>query len=160
LASIGKKKTTTAGNTHARIVEPARFVNDVCHMSDTSFNRARFTGWVCRSATLAFLLAAAEAWPAPPASCLTKGPYLQAPGPTTMTLRWELLENLPAMVRYGRGRNLDRVQDITPPRTMLGVSTRCRTNVVTGVRTNITSYAVTTREVKELELVGIQGLAR
>jgi hypothetical protein len=43
---------------------------------------------------------------------------------------------------------------------MLGVSTRCRTNVVTGVRTNITSYAVTTREVKELELVGIQGLAR
>ena len=92
---------------------------------------------------LAFLLAAAAAWPAPATSQFTKGPYLQAPGPTTMTLLWESLENLPAQVRYGQGRRLDRVQEVAPPRCMLGVSTRYRTNVVTGVQTNVTSYAVT-----------------
>jgi acid phosphatase type 7 len=92
---------------------------------------------------VALLSATAAAGPAPTTSPFSKAPYLQAPGPTTMTLVWESLENLPAKVRYGRGRRLDQVQEVAPPRTLLGVSTLSRTNVEAGVRTNVTSYAVT-----------------
>ncbi len=60
-----------------------------------------------------------------------------------MTLLWESPENLPARVRYGQGRRLDRFLEAAPPRAMMGVSTRYRTNVVIGVQTNVTSYVVT-----------------
>ncbi len=111
-------------------------------MSGILSNRTRFIEWRCRLVVLACLLIAA-AEPALTASGFSKAPYLQAPGATTMTLLWESLEDVPSKVRYGRGRGLDHVQEVAPPRTMLGVSTRYRTNVVAGVRTNVTAFAVT-----------------
>jgi hypothetical protein len=84
------------------------------------------------------------------ASHFTKSPYLQAPGPDTMTLLWESQENLPAVVRYGAGPSLDRVQEVASPKLMAGVSTRYATNVVADLKanpptlkTNVVSYSVT-----------------
>ena len=51
------------------------------------------------------------------AAPLTKGPYLQAPGPTSITVMWETLADEPGQLRYGAGSGLDRtVGPIRPTR--------------------------------------------
>jgi hypothetical protein len=77
------------------------------------------------------------------ASVFSKTPYLQAPGPTSVMLLWESLENLPARVCYRQDRGLDQIQGVPEPRAIIGISTRYRTNAVVGVKTNVTSYTVT-----------------
>lgn len=42
------------------------------------------------------------------AAPITKGPYLQAPGPDSMTIRWETHEREPGILRFGEGTALDQ----------------------------------------------------
>lgn len=42
------------------------------------------------------------------AAPLTKGPYLQAPGPTAMTVMWETHANEPGLLRFGEADRRDR----------------------------------------------------
>ncbi len=71
---------------------------------------------------LAILLAAGAVAATPSSAGFSKGPYLQAPGATTMSLLWESPKALAATVRYGRGKRLDQVQDVPAPRAMRVVS--------------------------------------
>lgn len=98
---------------------------------------------VLRLALLAILAARFAASAADLASNFTKGPYLQAPGATSMMLLWESRDALPAEVRFGKGKHLDQVSPVPPPRALTGVSTRYRTNIITGVRTNVATFTVT-----------------
>ena len=76
-----------------------------------------------------------------------KGPYLQAPGATTMTIMWESPANKPGLVRYGLEGQLDRERRLTGPRKLIGVSSnafsitnvtaRGKTKVTQGTATNI-----------------------
>jgi predicted phosphodiesterase len=86
---------------------------------------------------------AAAPTPTPTASLFTKAPYLQAPEATRMMILWESWDDRPAVVRYGEGRRLDQVALVAPPRAMAGTSPRSRTNLVSGIKTNVTSYAIT-----------------
>ena len=65
----------------------------------------------------------------------SKGPYVQAGGPTSMTIMWESATNAPGLVRFGRGGKLTETLVVGPPRPMTGISTVYRTNVVS-VRTD------------------------
>ena len=47
----------------------------------------------------------------------TKRPYLQAPGPDSITVMWETLSDEPGLLRFGDGSRLDRaVGPIQPVR--------------------------------------------
>lgn len=74
-----------------------------------------------------------------------------------MMILWESWDDRPALVRYGEGRSLDQIATVAPPRAMMGTSPRSRTNLVSGVRTNVTSYGITnTFFVYEAPLVGLK----
>lgn len=76
-------------------------------------------------------------------SHFSKGPYLQAPSETSMTIVWETRQILPARVRYGRGRQLDQVLEMGAPITALGISTLQRTNILPSGAKQTSSYSIT-----------------
>ncbi len=65
-------------------------------------------------AVVAFLLTGLGLTAAP----LTKGPYLQAPGDTVMTIRWETHILEPAQLRFGEGTQLDHAIGPIQPLTI------------------------------------------
>jgi acid phosphatase type 7 len=87
------------------------------------------------SATLLLLCFLASARAQEPA--LSKGPYLQAPGQTAMTIMWETRVPVPVSVRFGRGDKLDQAMALAPPRVMSGISRTSRTNVFWRTKTNV-----------------------
>ncbi len=70
-------------------------------------------------------------------TALSKGPYLQAPGETTMTIMWETRARVSASLRFGRGDKLDYVRDMETPRVMKGISRVSHTNVIWRTKTNV-----------------------
>jgi acid phosphatase type 7 len=83
-----------------------------------------------RTALLLFVLAnqglrAAEAEPQ-----ISKGPYIQVPGPGQVSIMWESPTNLPGTMRYGRGRDLNRKVEGIVPRRLKGVSSASKTNAI------------------------------
>jgi len=94
------------------------------------------------------LALAAQAGPSP--SLIVKGPYLQAPGPGAMCIKWESPTNSDGTVRFGtRGRTDQRITGIQP-RQLTGVTPRSATNIAlittNGMvlpKTNVTSVLVT-----------------
>ena len=74
-----------------------------------------------------------------------KGPYLQAPGATTMTIIWESPTNKPGLVRYGLDGQLDRERRLPRPRKLIGVSSNAFsiTNVTARGKTNVTQVTAT-----------------
>lgn len=75
-------------------------------------HRARFAVLVVLLA--AGIAGAAEDW----GRVFTKGPYLQSPGEDTMTIMWESPVEAKAVVRYGKGRRLDRQLEVAPSFTV------------------------------------------
>jgi hypothetical protein len=73
----------------------------------------------------------------------TKQPYLQAPGPDTITLMWESLTNLPGIIHYGLEGKLDQTRLSGMPRRLVGVSTFSRTNFLPRGRTSVTHTSYT-----------------
>ena len=58
------------------------------------------------------------------AAPLTKGPYLQAPGPEAITVMWETLTDEAGQLRYGEGAALDHtVGPIQPTRVASATAT-------------------------------------
>lgn len=52
----------------------------------------------------------------------SKGPYIQVPGPKTVSVLWESPSNSVGVVRFGRGGRLDRKVEAVIPRRMIGIS--------------------------------------
>ena len=87
---------------------------------------------------LTLLLAFHSVAPLFAATLITKGPYLQAPGPNTMTIVWETLTNVPGRVQFGKGDNLHSEIVAARSAAMKGVSkTSQTTNIVTVKKTNV-----------------------
>ena len=70
---------------------------------------------------------------------ISKGPYIQADGPDTMTVMWESPTNNPGTVFYGLTPQLDHELRNVRPFPMTGISTVSRTNVQTVLKTNLLS---------------------
>jgi hypothetical protein len=83
------------------------------------------------AAAAALLVASALSLPAgESAKLFSKGPYVQAPQPGTVTIFWESATNHPGTVRYGWGRNLKlKLTDVLPQR-MKGRSSSSATNEI------------------------------
>ena len=68
----------------------------------------------------------------------TKGPYLQMPGATTMTVMWESTTNCHGTVRFGRGGALNQRLGPVVPREMVSISQYRQTNLVVTVTNGLT----------------------
>ncbi len=72
-----------------------------------------------RASLLAILLSGLPAFAAP----LTKGPYLQAPSPESITVMWETLADEPGTLSFGEGTRLDRTIGPIQPTRVTGAAT-------------------------------------
>jgi hypothetical protein len=73
----------------------------------------------------------------------TKGPYLQAPGSSTMTVMWESPTNKPGTIFYGTGGALGTHLELERPRPLLVVTNYSVTNVTAQATTNVTKVSLT-----------------
>jgi predicted phosphodiesterase len=73
---------------------------------------------------------------------ISKGPYIQAAGPTTTWVMWEAWTNASAAVHFGPKNRLTETVHLASPRQMKGVSTVSQTNLA-GAKTNVASVRVT-----------------
>jgi predicted phosphodiesterase len=69
---------------------------------------------------------------------VSKGPYLQVPGATTMTVMWESLTNHPGTVYFGRNGGLGQRLGPITPRRLEGLTPFRRTNYVTSATNGVT----------------------
>jgi len=83
---------------------------------------------------------------------LSKGPYLQAPGSNVMTILWESLTNHPATVSFGSRNHRDKNFGPITPRTMVGLTPRKYTNIVTSITNGL---SVTKTNVKRGHLTNL-----
>ncbi|MDI1249510.1 MAG: metallophosphoesterase family protein [Lacunisphaera sp.] len=74
------------------------------------------------------------------AAPLTKGPYLQAPGPDSITVMWETQAGEPGQLRFGEGERLDRTLGPLTPVRIAGAKAECFVYeaVVTGLKPGTT----------------------
>jgi acid phosphatase type 7 len=75
-------------------------------------------------------------------SLISKGPYIQAPAPGVLSVRWESPTNHPGTVRFGLGGNLDQQAEDIVPRLMKGRFSSSKTNVIM-VETNFVIFRKT-----------------
>ena len=69
---------------------------------------------------------------------ISKGPYLQAPGPNTMSVMWESTTNHPGYVRFGLNGSLDQRFGPVTPKMLVGLTPFRHTNFVTIVTNGAT----------------------
>jgi len=69
---------------------------------------------------------------------LSKGPYLQEPGSTEMTILWEAMTNHPSTLRFGLRGRVDKSVGPISPRTMVGLTPCKQTNIVTSTTNGLT----------------------
>ncbi len=69
---------------------------------------------------------------------ISKGPYLQAPGPDTMSVMWESPTNIPGFVRFGLNGSLDQQFGPVTPKRLVGLTPFRHTNFVTIVTNGAT----------------------
>lgn len=80
--------------------------------------RRRSASWV------RIALGLAATWATVVAAPFTKGPYLQAPGPTSMVVVWESQNGGPGGLRFGRGDRLDHtISPVAPVTVQSGADT-------------------------------------
>src|ERR1051325_2781184 len=73
----------------------------------------------------------------------SKGPYLQAPGPNTMTVMWESQTNCPALLSYGAHGVLGSSLKLGNPNPLLVITNYSVTNVTVAAKTNVTKIFIT-----------------
>src|ERR1043166_5397823 len=81
----------------------------------------------------------------PLASVFLKGPYLQAPGPDTMTIMWESPTNGPGLLRFGLRGKLDQEARLEVPWKFNAVSKISVTNIIPIGTSEITAHSRTNR---------------
>src|SRR5438046_997199 len=94
--------------------------------------------WPLRLAVaISFLSAIHQACTQPTPPVFLKGPYLQAPGPQTMTVMWESWTNSPGLLRFGLNGELDQEARLESPWSFNGVVKVSATNISAIAKTNV-----------------------
>jgi acid phosphatase type 7 len=82
-------------------------------------------------------------WAQDAARVFLKGPYLQGPGTTTMTIKWEADVNATGIVHYGLGGELDQEFQVLAPKPLKAVLPSSSTNLSSTAETTVTRATTT-----------------